>query len=858
MKILRLLTFLTLTTAFLSFSTTLFGSEINPGCKQEDKPSVACSITDFIITPQICGDVYYYSTFTFTGVDFGLNGFTVSSNNSSQVYNFNLGDNYWLYLPTQCDEDVIVTITDNDNPACTASVNLGLLCCDCYIGAGIIQSECNGSSFSVEIEHGVLGSCYYYDPVFRVNGEIYTPIQINGFYYIYDLTSSMPFIDYEICYIVPNFSISCFNQTLANPCYAQIGFSSLNIDSTNCYNSMIDIPYTLNQGSGMSGYIISDNFGNSQYYDPGDPQIYTIQADCFIPITLTITDAIYPVNTSTTTLGPICCPCEFELNLQISPCTNGLTDISFDFNTISGSCSYYDWILSVNNDTLDLDYLDGNYFTNGYQSNDSLLYVNICSLAPSYPACFRDTIANPCYVPTSSSQCMVTNFSVTPDTASCTGEIISLNFSVTGADFGSNGYKVTTNTGFSQIYHPTDTTLLILFADCNENIIVTITDAIDSLCMAMDTLGLLCCPCSADVIITQGNCMNGGLDASIMINNQQGSCINNDWTLLINGQNYSLNPTNTGYNVSVSNSNDSLLIYSLCNILADTFCIFETIVNPCYVPNTSHQCTITNLSVSPDVTSCTGEVISLNFSVAGTDFGMNGYTITTNTGFSQLYNPSDTTLMVLIADCNENITITITDAMDSLCTAKDTVGLLCCPCDVDFSLVSGTCIDGLSTANFTINSIQGSCINADWSLNINGQNFTLIPTNTGFTVTGINSLDSLLLYQLCYELSGNQDCIITTMENPCFESTVSTKNTQIQDILDISMITGQRIELTNKTNLPMNIYLYAVDGTIINFDEPLQPQSNKIIEINHWPTGTYILKAISKRFTLTKKLINVR
>ena len=72
--------------------------------------------------------------------------------------------------------------------------------------------------------------------------------------------------------------------------------------------------------------------------------------------------------------------------------------------------------------------------------------VNI--ILPNYSYCTQDTLVNPCYTHSNTSQCAITNFSVTPDTTSCSGEIISLNFSVTGTDFGANGYTVTANNGY--------------------------------------------------------------------------------------------------------------------------------------------------------------------------------------------------------------------------------------------------------------------------------------------------------------------------------------------------------------------------------------------------------------------------
>ncbi|MBK8627397.1 MAG: T9SS type A sorting domain-containing protein [Saprospiraceae bacterium] len=828
----------------------------------KDKTSVACSITNFVVTPASnqCDGELLTLNFTFTGVDFGLNGYTITAVNANGG-TFQLGDPQTLSVIALCEPDVTFTIFDNDNPNCSASFNYGQICCDCQYTIDITQSSCIGNSFIAIIDYQYTsGSCTNHYPYLTVNGEQigFEYNSATGLYNSDNIGVTTPYVTYVFNTGVPGLN-ETYTEVLPNPCYTNIQFFDVSIDTLNCNNGIMEIPFTINEGFGLDGFIISDNFGNSQYYFPNDPHIYSIIADCFTTVSLTITDANDPLNTTTTTIAPICCPCQYELDLQISPCSAGAVDISFNFNSLSGSCIYYDWTITVNNDTLALDNYNGTYYTNGYHSNDSLLYITICALVPNQDECIRDTIANPCYIPNTVDPCSITNFSVTPDTTSCNGEVISLNFNFTGINFGTNGYTVSTNIGISQTFNLTDSTVLVSLADCNENIIVTITDVLDSLCTAIDTIGSLCCPCSADVNITQSNCIDGIFNASISINNQQGSCINNDWTLFINGQNYSLNPTNTGYNITVTNDTDSLLIYELCNILPNySYCTQDTLVNPCYTHSNTSQCAITNFSVTPDTTACSGEIISLNFSVTGTNFGANGYTVTTNNGFSQMFSSLDTTLLVILADCNENIIVTITDANAPQCAASDTIGLVCCPCEADINLSQSDCNNATFNATFTFQEINGSCINYDWTLSLNGQNLPLTNTNTGYVATNISNADSLLIYQLCNLVPGLSECITYSVSNPCFVGTVGTKDVDSKDWITVSKENVHQILIQNKSDNNLTLNIFSINGSLLDHLQSMPPSSSKSIDISNWPSGIYIIKANSNERTATIKLAHFR
>jgi hypothetical protein len=864
-KIKKMKTFrLFLSIAFLVSSFhSLWASAAVENCDnfgKEDK-AVACSISSFQIIEQFCNeDGAYIVFFIIDGVDFGLNGYTITATNTNQVFNYTPTTEPYFYLPADCNESVFVTITDNDNPTCNATVELGRICCECVFNGDVIQSDCDAFSFDATISLSRDGSCDFYTPIVTVNG-IPHDFTINSQQILLsDISTYSPEIVYEVCFNIPNFPTPCFTVTKPNPCFPLISNFHILEDSSYCLGDSLIVKFDYDGPNfGVFGFTVSSVEGGNKYFNIGDEYTYSVPADCFENIVISIFDNNFPDYTLTDTIGPVCCPCNLDYTYNLSNCINNQFDISIDINELSGSCFQNDIILTINGDTIPTVINDTLHLISDYQSQDSILYFILCSNIENTSICYRDTLVNPCYEPNANNPCAITNFSVTPDSSSCTGEVISLDFNVTGTDLGDNGYTVTTNTGFSQFFNANDTSQFTLLADCDENIIVTITDANDSLCTAVDTIGTLCCPCHVDVAITQSDCVDGTFTSTFVINNIQGSCINYDWSLTINGQNYTLNPTNTGFVVTGITSNDSLLIYALCTLVPDLpYCFMDTLVNPCYQPINNNPCAITNFSVTPDSTSCTGEVISLDFNVTGTDLGDNGYTVTTNTGFSQFFNANDPSQFTLLADCDENIIVTITDANDSLCTAVDTIGTLCCPCHVDVAITQSNCVDGTFTSSFAINNIQGSCINYDWSLTINGQNYTLNPTNTGFAVNGITSNDSLLVYQYCYLVPSQPECDNITLINPCFDSTVATKDITMEDLLQITLVHGEHISIFNKSENSLDFNIYSINGQLLESIKTLHSHNNISLDISNWPSGTYILKAFNEEQTVSKKLINIK
>ena len=825
-----------------------------------NKEAVVCSVTDFEVTFMNCDLEYIVLNFDFTGVDFGLNGYTITCAALNFSQQFTSTSSQYIILEADCAEMATFVISDNDNPTCSASFTYGLLCCPCMftIETEINLGECDNGELFPYLIIDSYGSCIFFDPVITINGNVYVASNPSpNMYFIDEVIIPEPILEFEICYTLPNNEIYCYQESFLNPCASLTNFN-VDFDLTNCEDNYMGLPFTFeSEGLGQSGFTVESSTGASQSYNLGDEYIFYLPADCGQPVTLTIYDNGVPAFTQSVTVQPICCPCLLEYSINLSPCTNQSTDISLDIMNIEGSCYYYDnWLFKVNGDTLPFDFIGGLYIYNGYQSADSLIIINLCSQVPGFPECYRDTMPNPCFVPISTNQCSISDFSVTVDTNSCAGGNISMNFSVNGTDFGTNGYYITVDTGFSQFYTLTDTTLLTLNADCNENIIVTITDANDSLCTAVDTIGTLCCDCLANVTPTVGTCVSDSFSLSFVLSNVTGSCANYDWSLTLNGQNTPLYATNTGYTSNGIQSADSLIVYEFCSLLTSLpFCISDTIVNPCYQSN-NNQCTVFNFVVTPDTSSCSGAMMNLVFGYSSNNFGASGYTISTNTGINQSYSLTDTTLLTLNADCNENIIVTITDANDSLCTAIDTVDALCCPCDANITIAQSVCDNTTFDANISIQNLIGSCTNYNWNLSINGQNYALDTTNTGFLVSGISNSDSLLVYHLCNLVPGISGCFDFTFVNPCFN--VATDDTKIDDYLQVSIVGGTFISIKNKYTTDLPISMYSIDGQSITSEIILSPLSSTDIDISRWPNGVYILKSQILCNQVAKKLVNVR
>ena len=840
----------------------LFGSDGNPSKNStKSKEEMVCSISDFVVTSVACEGELILLSFSFTGIDFGLNGYTFGAvGDWSQTYN--LGDEQVITLIALCNENYEFFIYDNDNPNCMATFNYGSVCCECELDIEVLQGLCDDGVLTPRFD--ILynsGSCGNYNYSLQVNGTD-VPFAYNrntGLYETDDIISGEEFITYVICTEVPDLN-ECFEYVFPNPCFTSVGDFTAVINTASCVDGSMTIPFSFTgENFGLQGFTINTSIGISQSYMPNDVFELILPAACGESVLLTIVDDANPSNFSEYPLGIVCCPCGPIYAASTNECQNDSFILNIDFGNDENSCGAGEWILTIEGDEVALYETNTGYVSPALSTNDSLLIFTLCSVVPGGQECYLDTLINPCFQTTTTDTCQLTSFMVTSDVNSCRGEIIDLNFSFEGTSFGTNGYTITSNTGFSQSFSLTDTTMFTLLADCDETLIFNIRDNNDSLCTAVDTVAALCCPCEPSFSVSASSCVGDSFNLNFVLDSINGSCINYDWSLTVNGDTIDLNQTNTGYVATGIQSTDSLIIYELCTLVPGlSECFIDTLVNPCFQTTTTDTCQLTSFMVTSDVNSCRGEIIDLNFSFEGTSFGTNGYTITSNTGFSQSFGLTDTTMFTLLADCDEALIFTVRDANDALCTAVDTIAALCCPCEPSFTAITSSCIDDSFSLNIVIDSINGSCINYGLSLTVNGDTIDLIQTNTGYAATGIQSSDSLILYELCTLVPGLPECYTLTALNPCFETIVSLPEIQIQDIVRVNMIHGQQITLNSKHDQPLHVFVYNVSGQQMPFLPILGPLQSVTYDITSWPAGLYVLKVSSSKFTSSMKLMNVR
>jgi len=816
------------------------------------------------LNEELCANGYMEVFFSFQGSGgFGANGFVITTNTGFSQF-FNLEDPYVLYLPADCSENIILTISDYNNSSLSANFVLGTVCCPCDLNYNLVLSNCENGSMDVNVF--ILdsdGSCSYHDWDLTVNEDELLLTEVNGNYFYYGFTSQDSLLNFNLCSQVPGLT-ECFESSLVNPCYQVIadtctisGFT-LTSDTTSCEHEFITFNFGYNAtGFGANGYNISTNTGFSQFYNANDTTLLTLIADCNENIIVAITDANDSLCTAVDTVGVLCCPCVPSFSVSTSTCVNDSFNLSIIIDSLSGSCINYEWSLTVNGQTYDLVADSLGYSVTGIQSSDSLIVYELCSLVPGLSECFGDTLANPCYQITEDS-CTISGFTLTSDSTSCEDEIITFNFGYIATGFGSNGYNISTNTGFNQFYNTNDTTLLTLIADCNENIIVTITDANDSLCTTVDTVGVLCCPCEPSFSVSTSTCVNDSFSLSIVIDSLSGSCINYEWRLTINGQVYDLVVDSLGYSVSGIQSSDSLIIYELCSLVPGlSECFGDTLANPCY-QITVDSCSITAFSVTVDTLSCSEDFIDVNFEYSAIGFGTNGYTITSNNGFSQNYNLGDNNVMSIFADCIENSIFTITDGLDSLCTYVDTFGIICCPCEPSFLFTQESCVDDMFNVVINLDNVYGICKGFGWSLEINGE-FITSEDFTALNINGITSSDSLIVYKLCSLKPGSSGCFTYVLVNPCFDGTVSVGDEHgIEYLVQINFMQGNQIMLQSKFGQNINVQIYNVNGQLMNFIPEIQPYQSILMDISTWNSGMFFVKISSELRTSTLKFFNVR
>lgn len=848
MKILTLFCFLFI---FPSISNASNPNTIKNG----ECDDVACSINQFHVNLNYCdlNEAFYY--FELDVVDFGTNGFTITLSNG-MVFNFTSGtEGYFSFIPN-CTDEIFATLTDNNNPSCSMTVSLGIACCPCYVNNMLgLQATCDNniiySDFYLEIE----GYCYF-PPVITVNNTNIAYTQIEDHFILEPFNSHDEMLTYVICYSIPNMPPTCREQTIPNPCYPRLFSFEAIPDTSTCSNDSLLVSFSFEgENFGRDGFIVSSITGNDQYYTLNDPYIYKIPADCNEPVLLTIYDYNVDKCFLSVELPPLCCPCKINTKYRISQCKDDKFDLTLEVNELNSSCQLNNYSLLLGKDTLQ--YTDSLQFilANDITSHDSLLYFDLVSFNLVDTLHYRDTLQNPCFQPTLL-PCKIQQFSVAADSAACTLQSINLHFDVAAINFGNLGYIVTSNHGFAQTYSNSDPKNLQLIADCNQDIVFTITDLADSLCAASYSFGLLCCPCVFDYNLSTTACTDDKFQININIGQLAGSCANYDFQLMVNGQSHSLSKTNTGYISSPISAQDSLIYISVCDLVPGApSCYFDTIVNPCYQSPPPMLCSVNNFALQADASQCSGELIQVGFSYTATNFGTNGYIIKDNGGRSYSFAAADQKVLTLIADCAQSYTFTIFDANDSLCLAQAVAGPLCCDCEAAFTIQSGPCVDKVFSLEIHSNISSGSCINYDWTLSVNQQPKALKEESFGWSVSNLNSADSLLVLNLCNLVPALPECFAYTIVNPCYEMIINTEVTDHFADIKLNALDKNKWLIENRSDEKLNYSIHTINGLTLDQPKPLKENSSIIIDANHWPTGIYFIHLQKGSASTTRKFV---
>jgi hypothetical protein len=183
------------------------------------------------------------------------------------------------------------------------------------------------------------------------------------------------------------------------------------------------------------------------------------------------------------------------------------------------------------------------------------------------------------------------------------------------------------------------------------------------------------------------------------------------------------------------------------------------------------DCVITDFIVfafGPD--SCDGELIVFEFEFIAENFGLNGFTLMTEGGWSETYQIGDDYLYWGFPYCDENVVFTITDSDDSNCTFSYDFGPACCPCETIFDLQVGECVNNSFNIDFRVLwGPAGSCGYHGFRLDINGEPFELteIVPITHNRAVNVESSDSILILDYCTNAIID-DCFQFEIANVCY------------------------------------------------------------------------------------------
>lgn len=382
---------------------------------------------------------------------FGNEGFTITSN-YGDVFEFELGDQYYIDIVADCNQEYIFFLTDNLNPDCTAEYVYGPVCCDCAASYSILEeSPCVNGSFDAVHEFVYFnGSCFDGEWTLIINDSIYPFTWLSDEYFrIDDISFPDSLLTYEFCTTSP--VEACFSFEATNPCYHSQNDCSMvfeEIGNPVCQNDSISLTLIIvGQNLSFQGFdvYVNDtfytwlNFESDSLYslvipDPGNEVFHlTIcnnlnQNCCFERV---IENPCYTPNND--------CSVVFE-GLHPPVCDGDHVNLSIILFGQNISQTGYDVYI---NDSVQvfLPYeQDSVYALTLTDPGTETFTLTICD--NDHPdCCHTRTFENPCYLP--EDDCSVVFERVGP--AVCDSNYVLMNLFISGHDLSMTGFDVFLN-----------------------------------------------------------------------------------------------------------------------------------------------------------------------------------------------------------------------------------------------------------------------------------------------------------------------------------------------------------------------------------------------------------------------------
>lgn len=529
-----------------------------------------------------------------------------------------------------------------------------------------------------------------------------------------------------------------------------------------------------------------------------------------------------------------CCPnvaCALTINEVEFECTHNGMAMAVDF-TEFGCLQSSNYEIIIEKYDAFANFLSSHTFGPfSYQSNNNNKNILIPHpiLCENYMVLkIKDTSTNQTAMRTLEETCCACGVSLGQNILSnCDGNTANLSFQAYNNNeselFGVNGYTVSIDGIVIDTLSLSDAQQVVVPASCSgQQRLFTITDLNDINCTASRMIDDPCCPCELFVTkTTVTNCDDNLFDVVFELS-ETGSCVYGDYYFILDGTSYDIEDLgNNNFSASSIESIDSMVNVEVCSTVAP-YCFPLSFLNPCYFPVTNDSCNISGFTVETNYT-CENEFAVLSFDFNANDFfGQNGYLVKFGNQ-SKLYTLNDEKKFNGFALCNNQNTITISDAINPNCTSQQTIDSLCCPCKLDsVDVYPLQCHNGTISIGVKLHNLSGSCYFRTWSATVNDSSYALVLANDLYFANGIFSSDSIIEIKVCSDFG---DCFNSTFINPCYDFISDTNRIQFE-VVDVRNIKCE------KTGYVTWVQSGALPDFKIYLDNVLQPGQLNDIYVN--------------------------